>query len=119
MDHISNYVSVLRWKAAERDALFQLKEESKAFITPLIEFVPKHFEARSDRSPSSPSDLMRQTAEDIGVNWKLRTAWIDFRYAWESLGHEEASSALLSLAGEVRQGKARAAYLQIDGNSYL
>lgn len=46
----THYVPVLRWKAAERDALQWLRKEDKSRLQPLLEIIPPNFQAKGEHS---------------------------------------------------------------------
>jgi hypothetical protein len=61
MFEYKHYVPILRWKAAERDALKLLKTEHKNIITPLIEFtmpVPKN-----EKNRKTPTELLQESID--------------------------------------------------------
>lgn len=57
-DH-KHYTPILRWKAAEKGALQNLKAEHKARITPLIEFVMSQSDSKD--SAKTPEDLLQES----------------------------------------------------------
>lgn len=51
----NHYIPILRWKAAEREALEQIQSDSRRFITPLIELVMPQPKAQ-EKSPAEQLD---------------------------------------------------------------
>lgn len=60
-----HYIPILRWKAAEKGALQNLKSEHKSYITPLIEFImPQPKNQAGEKTSKDPKDLLQ---ESIGI----------------------------------------------------
>ena len=74
-DH-RHYIPVLRWKAAEKDAIKYLTEEQKSIITPLLELVPP--QPRKNKTIEElTKELIANTARDIGVYWGNQAVFLD------------------------------------------
>ncbi len=63
-----HYVSVLRWKAAEKEALEKLSDKEKNFLTPLIEFImpqPSEFKVKEGdlERIKTPDELLNESIE--------------------------------------------------------
>ncbi len=62
MFNFKHYVPIVRWKAAEKEALQQLEAQKKAFITPVIELImprPKTYKVGSREK--SPQELLTES----------------------------------------------------------
>lgn len=53
------YVPVLRWKAAEKNALQGLHKEDKSRLKPLLEIIPPAFQAKNNGRSRSVRDVLR------------------------------------------------------------
>ncbi|MDD4700546.1 MAG: hypothetical protein PHV07_09925, partial [Oscillospiraceae bacterium] len=56
-----HYVPILRWKAAEKGALWKLKSEDKSIITPLVEFVMP--QPDDDKGNKTPKELLQESID--------------------------------------------------------
>lgn len=63
------YVPILRWKRAEKFALKYLNSVDRAYITPLIEFIPANFRPGKDGSEKEPAEVLDEQAHEIRKNW--------------------------------------------------
>lgn len=85
MFNYKHYIPILRWKAAERGALQNLKPEHKTDITPLIEFIMPQ---PNNDDKKTPKDLLKESidvflesllsiTEQIMKNWGQNAIFID------------------------------------------
>lgn len=59
-----HYIPILRWKAAEREALEQLTTEEKGWVTPLIEILmPQPKNPKEGDPVKNPADLLAESIE--------------------------------------------------------
>ena len=65
----ADYVPVLRWKAAEKDALQWLRKEDKSRLKPLLEIIPCSFQAKDDAPSRSVGAVLHSIAQDIDRCW--------------------------------------------------
>lgn len=91
MFDFKHYIPVLRWKAAEKDALKNLSEKSRERVTPLLEIImpsPKNF--RDENNNFKPTEVLLKesisklksnllkTSEEILRCWGKLPVFIDF-----------------------------------------
>jgi len=76
-DH-SHYVPVLRWKAAERDALQNMLQSHKARITPLVELVPKLLTYFGPRVGRTADIKVSRAASEMSLAWGHEPIFVDF-----------------------------------------
>lgn len=88
-----HYIPVLRWKAAEKEALEKLEDKQKKFLTPLIELImPQPSEYRVKEGDieriKTPEDLFHESLEKLQVklpdiseeilkSWGLNPVFVD------------------------------------------
>ena len=71
MFNSKHYIPILRWKAAEKEALEKLDHKKKEFITPLIELImpqPKKFTVEISRDKErlkTPQELLEESVESF------------------------------------------------------
>lgn len=107
MFNAKHYVPILKWKAAEKQALENLSEEEKKFVTPLIQLVmpkaknpkkgeePKSAEAQLEESMQILRSMMpNQISEGILSSWGNTPAFFDVSLIDISL-REEALTTIL------------------------
>ncbi len=58
-----HYIPILRWKAAEREALEQVTVKEKTLMTPLIELIMPQSKEASIRSGNTPADMLKESIE--------------------------------------------------------
>ena len=106
-DH-SHYVPILRWKAAERNALRELRPAISKRITPLIEPTPWSFE---DKKPKEPEKQKKQKtieqkiskiAEDMFQLWGQDPIFIDFWQVPPRVRLVDGKHALVAMGEEAR-----------------
>ena len=76
-DH-SHYVPVLRWKAAERDALQNMRQSDKARITPLVELVPKLLTYFGPKVGMTADIKVSRAASEMSRVWGHEPIFVDF-----------------------------------------
>ena len=93
MSNSKIYTPILRWKAAEKEALQELKDENKNFIIPLLELLmPQPKKAKKGEAPKvqSPAELLiesveifestsNEIAQDIKKHWGDKPFFLDFK----------------------------------------
>ncbi|MEK9158093.1 MAG: beta family protein [Patescibacteria group bacterium] len=106
-DH-KHYVPILRWKAAERDALLKLKPSEKEMITPVFEFImPQPKAPKQDEKAKTPEEQREESInkfqlsilempEQISKYWGRTPVFIDMRLIDGSI-RAEALERLLAL----------------------
>ena len=75
-----NYVPILRWKEAERNALAQLPGNHSAFLTPLIELVPDNFihvDKKGHTTKLNNTVVTNKVAAQIFQSWDGRPFFLD------------------------------------------
>ena len=71
------YVPVLRWKAAEKNALQGLRKEDKSGLKPLLEIIPPSFQAKDGGPSPSVRDVLASIAQDIDKCWGPSPIFVD------------------------------------------
>lgn len=61
-----HYVPILRWRAAEKGALLKLREEHKALVTPLIEFIMP--QSNNGDTEKTPKELLQESVDKFSEN---------------------------------------------------
>ena len=77
----NHYVPILRWKQAERFALKNLFDEDRKRITPLIEIMPKIFDAPADGKKEGvkpdPARVLEDQAKKLLESWGYEPFFLD------------------------------------------
>lgn len=61
-----HYVPVLRWKAAEKEALKELNDKQKEFVTPVIEIImPQPAKLKNGEREKTPEELLMESIETL------------------------------------------------------
>ncbi len=69
MFNFKHYIPILRWKAAEKEALGHVPVADKKFITPLIEFVmPSPAQNKAGEDPKSPEQMWQESVDGFKKN---------------------------------------------------
>lgn len=76
------YVPVLRWKPAERRALYDLKPSTRANVTPLIEVIPKYVRSRSSL------DFAQSFTKELVGHWGQRPHFVCFGHVHAPFSNE-------------------------------
>lgn len=58
-----HYIPILRWKAAEREALEHVSSKDKSMMTPLIELIMPQPKETSIRGGDTPTDLLKESVK--------------------------------------------------------
>ncbi len=72
-----HYVPCLRWKMGEYQALFNLSDETKDMITPLIEVPEIGFDFETRKPAKSIDDHLSAFAKRIKLKWGKRSCFVD------------------------------------------
>ena len=72
------YVPSLRWRQAEFQALFRLRQEVKDRIVPLLTIPPLEFDFETNEFKKSVHEHVYSFANKFDVKWGARPAWIGF-----------------------------------------
>jgi len=98
------YVPVLRWKAAEKDALQDLRKEDKLGMRPLLEIIPPSFQAKDGGPSLSVRDVLASIAQDIDKCWGPAPVFVDVDHVVKAGIQEPNGPHLLEvLAQETRR----------------
>lgn len=66
MFDFKHYIPIMRWKAAEKDALLHLRPEEKKSITPLIELLmPQPKPPKAGASVKTPDELLQESIDEF------------------------------------------------------
>lgn len=71
------YVPVLRWKRAEQRALGAIMVPERDYITPLVELVPRDYEAKKSGVVPTIPQVADKQATAIARNWHDRPMYVD------------------------------------------
>lgn len=103
MFNYKHYVPIMRWKAAERGALQNLKSEHKSNITPLVEFImPQPENQDGNKTPKEllqeSIDAFNQVIPDIAgnvlKNWGREAIFVDVQLVDGSIRAEALEKIL-------------------------
>jgi hypothetical protein len=75
----NHYVPIVRWKRAEKIALWHLQPADRPVMTPLIELVPANFKPGQDGS-ADPALILEHEAKEIKKDWGITPFLIDFQH---------------------------------------
>ena len=94
------YVPVLRWKAAEKDALQWLRKEDKSRLKPLLEIIPRSFQAKDGGPTRSVRAVLRTIARDIETYWGSSPVFVDVDHVIKAGIREESGCHVLEVLAE-------------------
>ncbi len=98
------YVPVLRWKAAEKNAIQGLRREDKSRLKPLLEIIPPSFRAKNGASRPSVRKVFHTIAQDIDKCWGSSPVFVDVDHLINAGIREPSGLHLLEvLAQETRR----------------
>jgi hypothetical protein len=101
-----HYVPILRFRRAELGALKGLEVQDRKLLLPLIELVPKTFQAPKNGARQGitppPERVVRQITEDLLENWGNDPFFLDCKYI-ETLGRIRGLHPLEAVIRECRR----------------
>ena len=94
------YVPVLRWKAAEMDALQGMREEDRSRLKPLLEIIPPSFQPKNDAPRPSVRAVLGTIARDIDRCWGSSPVFVDVDHLVNAGIREPSGLHLLEVLAE-------------------
>ena len=98
------YVPVLCWKPAEMDALEELRAEHKSRLKPLLEIIPRPFQAKGGGPSPSVRDVLATIARDIARCWGPSAVFLDVEHLIKAGIREPSGSHLLEVLADKTRG---------------
>lgn len=74
-----SYVPSLRWRLAEKQALFRLADAAKTRVVPFITVTKPEFNFEKGQMARTVEEQVAPFAKEFKVKWGMRPAWIDIQ----------------------------------------
>lgn len=74
-----HYVPCLRWKQGEYQALLQLSEDTKNYVTPLVEVPEMGYDFETGLNEKSVDKHLAPFAKRVRVKWQQRACFVDVK----------------------------------------
>ena len=112
-DH-KHYVPCLRWKQGEYQAVLNLDQQTRSFITPLIEVPEQGFDFETQRANKSIDVHLAPFAKRIRTKWGVLPCFVDGLHLPPNLSMADGRHPMDFLFAELRAAHSR--YNRVKAN---